>query len=321
MPFNRNTNGRRAWIAVPLCIALAVSLTACGAEGVNWLWQENTVKEPDTGDMIIHVTGTETDKETGTVQATDSETDGSSVFTDGTVVAYTGEAHPGTDICYEGNGANRSRIIVIDAGHQIKGNSGKEPIGPSAEITQAKVSSGTSGLFSGVDEYELNLRVALSLRDELIRRGYSVVMIRETNEVDISNVERAQIANRHGAAAFVRIHANGWENGDMKGAMAVCQTAENPYPNCAAAYAESYRLSEAVLGAYCAATGISYRSIWETDSKAGTNWSAVPTTILEMGFMSNREDDLRMEQDDFAGLAAKGVADGLDAFFAGNGDA
>ena len=142
-----------------------------------------------------------------------------------------------------------------------------------------------------------------------------MVMIRETNEVDISNVERAQVANRHNAAAFIRIHANGWENDEMKGAMTVCQTANNPYPDCAAAYAASYRLSEKILDAYCAATGISRRSIWETDSKAGTNWSAVPTTILEMGFMSNREDDLRMEEDGFAKQAAKGVADGLDAFF------
>ena len=93
------------------------------------------------------------------------------------------------------------------------------------------------------------------------------------------------------------------------------RTANNPYPDCAAAYAASYRLSEKILDAYCAATGISRRSIWETDSKAGTNWSAVPTTILEMGFMSNREDDLRMEEDGFAKQAAKGVADGLDAFF------
>ena len=293
---NKNRISRKMLMVAPLCLALALLLSACGGFGADWMWQESSAKEPNTGDMIVHVTGSETETVTGATSSNENVAGGPSVFAEGVAVAYTGEAHPGTDICYEGSGANRSRIIVIDAGHQIKGNAGKEPIGPGADVTQAKVSSGTSGVFSGVEEYELNLRVALALRDELLARGYSVVMIRETNEVDISNVERAQVANRHNAAAFIRIHANGWENDEMKGAMTVCQTANNPYPD-------------------CAATGISRRSIWETDSKAGTNWSAVPTTILEMGFMSNREDDLRMEEDGFAKQAAKGVADGLDAFF------
>lgn len=305
----QSKSGIKFFTAAALCLSIMLSAAGCGESGIGWLWQGGSGQESDTEYLIIHVTDSESDTEDGV---------GTSVFYDGTAVDYTGEAHPGTDICYEGSGENKNRIIVIDAGHQIKGNSGQEPIGPGAESTQAKVSSGTSGTFSGVEEYMLNLRVAISLRDELLSRGYSVVMIRETNEVDISNAERAQVANRHHASAFIRIHANGWENDEMQGAMTVCQTAENPYPDCAAAYAESRRLSEAVLDAYCAATGISRRSIWETDSKAGTNWSAVPTTILEMGFMSNREDDLRMQESDFAGHAARGIADGLDAFFAGS---
>ncbi len=168
------------------------------------------------------------------------------------------------------------------------------------------MSSGTLGVFSGVEEYELNLRVALALRDELLARGYSVVMIRETNEVDISNVERAQVANRHNAAAFIRIHANGWENDEMKGAMTVCRRRiirtriAPPRMPRATGCPKRYWMRIAPR------QGISRRSIWETDSKAGTNWSAVPTTILEMGFMSNREDDLRMEEDGFAKQAAKG---------------
>ena len=58
------------------------------------------------------------------------------------------------------------------------------------------MSSGTQGRFSGVPEYELNLAVAQKLRDVLIEKGYNVVMIRETNSIDISNAERAEIANK-----------------------------------------------------------------------------------------------------------------------------
>ncbi len=127
--------------------------------------------------------------------------------------------------------------IVIDAGHQEKGNYNKEPVGPGATETKAKVSSGTEGRFSGMAEYELNLAVALKLRDALIDQGYNVVMIRETNKIDISNAERAEIANKIGADAFVRVHANGSENTSVQGMMTICQTKNNRY--CGGLYEES----------------------------------------------------------------------------------
>lgn len=215
----------------------------------------------------------------------------------------------GTGIFYDNGGY----LVAIDPGHQGKGNSEQEPIGPGASETKAKVSSGTQGVVTGIPEHEMNLVVSLYLRDELLARGYSVLMIRETKDVNISNAERAQLANRYDADAFVRIHGNSVSNQQVKGALTMCMTANNPYNG--ELYEASHTLSDLVTRFMCEATGAVNKGILETDTMSGINWCEVPVTIVEMGFMSNPEEDRAMAEDSYRRALAKGIADGIDAYF------
>ena len=203
-------------------------------------------------------------------------------------------------------------VIVIDPGHQLRGDNNKEPNGPGSTTMKARVTSGTTGVATGVAEYILNLDISLKLKTELEKRGYVVHMTRSTHDVNISNKERAEYANSVNADIAVRIHANG-AGPSVRGAETLAPSAGNPYVSHLSK--ASISLSRCVINAYCAATGFSNRGVKTNDTMTGINWSSVPVTIIELGFMSNAEEDRAMQDATMQNNMVQGIANGIDAYF------
>jgi N-acetylmuramoyl-L-alanine amidase len=209
--------------------------------------------------------------------------------------------------------AETQKVIVIDAGHQTHAMSATEPIGPGSSTKKAKVTGGATGVATHLPEYKLNLRVAKKLRTELENRGYKVIMVRTKNNVTLSNAERAKIANKYKADAFIRIHANSSESSSVKGALTIAPQSDNPYMT-KKNRKKSQSLSKKVLKEFCKATGASNRGVMYTNTMTGINWCSVPVTIVEMGFLSNTDEDRKMSTASYQKKMVNGIANGIDKF-------
>lgn len=201
--------------------------------------------------------------------------------------------------------------IGLDPGHQASGNSAKEPVAPGSSDTKAKVSSGTQGVSSGVPEYKVNLNVALKLRNLLEAAGAEVVMTRESNDVDISNSERAKMMNNAEVDLVVRLHCDGEDDPSRHGAFILVPSGSYT----AGIQSASRAAAEAVLSAFVETTGAKNLGLSERSDQTGFNWSEVPVINIEMGHMSNAAEDEKLASDAYQQLCAEGIAAGLSAYF------
>lgn len=215
---------------------------------------------------------------------------------------------PSINVTEESRGLLDGVKVGIDPGHQAHSNSAQEPVSPGSKETKAKVSSGTQGVKTRVPEYEVNLQVALLLRDALEAQGATVYMTRDTNDIDISNVERAEMMNELGVDVVLRLHCNGSTNQSTSGiGLYVKSSGEGAE--------ESYAISEVLIAAMGEATGANTESVHVRDTYSGLNWSTVPSILVEMGYMSNPDEDEKLCSPEYQSDLVHGMIDGLITYF------
>lgn len=203
-------------------------------------------------------------------------------------------------------------LICIDPGHQAKGDWKSEPIGPGSSYQKARVSSGTVGISTKKPEYVLNLEASEILKHILMNKGFEVIMTRETHDINISNMERATLANDKNANMVIRIHADGSDNTSITGASLLVPSQKGKYTS--SIFEASCECADLIKNKMDNG-GFKVNGVFERDDLTGFNWSKVPVVLVEMGFMSNYNEDQMMSNPDYQRKLMQSIADGVEEYF------
>lgn len=201
--------------------------------------------------------------------------------------------------------------VCIDAGHQAKGDPRGEPIAPGSLQKKARVSSGTSGVATKKAEYQVNLEAAQILKAILEAKNYQVVMTRQTHDINISNAERAEVANKARADMTIRLHCDSIANAGKRGVVLLVPAQKGKYTQ--ALYEPSYKYAK-LLQQSLQSQGIKVNGIFERNDITGFNWSKVPVVIFEMGFMSNWTEDKMLSDKAYQTKLMQAAADALELY-------
>jgi N-acetylmuramoyl-L-alanine amidase len=200
--------------------------------------------------------------------------------------------------------------VVIDPGHDLRGNPETERIGPGSATLKIKDGGGTRGVVSGTTEAALNLAISRRLRTLLQRSGVRVAMTRTgTAGTSIGNVARARVANEARASLLIRIHADGSPAAGARGTHTLYPALRNGWTD--DIYESSRSAARIVQGELARALGFPDRGLQERSDMTGFNWADVPAILVEVGFMTNAIEDRALATTAYRERAAHGLCRGV----------
>lgn len=203
-------------------------------------------------------------------------------------------------------------IIVIDPGHGPKVNSDMEPISPDSSVMKRKYGTGAVGNVTGTMEREINLNVSLMLRDLLEKDGFVVIMTRTNHDVISSNIDRVNLANDNNADLMIRVHSDSHTDTSIHGA-SMLVPGEVGYATPIVDISRKY--GEIVLNTLVDKIGMANRGVVTRTDQTGFNWSKIPIITVEMGFLSNPEEDKLLSTSEYQEKLAFALYKGISNCF------
>lgn len=201
-----------------------------------------------------------------------------------------------------------NKTIVIDPGHASKADTGKEPVSPNSSVLKYKQTGGAQGVITNTPEYKINMQVALKLKAYLEEEGFNVVMTKTDNSKTMTNIERAKLGNEANAGLVIRIHADSAENKSANGASMLVPSYNEHTKEI---YNQSKLFGEVILNTVTNEVGMKNRGVIERSDMTGFNWSTVPVVLIEMGFLSNPQEDKNLSNEEYQNKIAKGIVKGV----------
>lgn len=176
-------------------------------------------------------------------------------------------------------------LIVIDAGHGGEDN----------------------GCFRGdAVEKDINLRIAVHIKEQLNALGYEVLMTREGDEM-VSLEERVRIANENGATLYISIHQNACEE-EASDACGI-----ETYYN-ADGESDSKRLAQLMQQQLTNNTDARDRDILENENLYVIRETNMPACLVETGFLSNKEERGLLVAEDYQKQLASSIVSGVELY-------
>ncbi len=174
-------------------------------------------------------------------------------------------------------------VVMVDPGH------GGIDVGTDA--------SGTADVY----EKTINLSIGLKVREKLEALGFTVLMTRE-EDVTLHLDDRLILANETDISAFVSIHLNSAQEGDVTSSG--CEVYYNSRKN-----ENSQLMAECIVNEICNYTGARNRGV--KDNTFEVLQTSKPAVLVECGFMSSETEYPYLKDDGYQDLIADGIVEGL----------